>query len=287
MHQGFAYYIADRENKKEDFRCAMDCLEKAINAEPHCTELKYQLAQYATLSGEINDALDHLDTIVRSEPKYVVKILAEADFIDIRPEIEEMLLRYDQELSQIFVKLFNDVTDILSQLIKICDDPYVSLHFSVNPAEAIGYPSYRPDRDGYLRRISEFRGEVIGCDWKVLTSNITWGQVSGYIRPQKSSVLEEICHDSKNVLPKIEKIVEIYKRGDILSKKVACDLLAEISFTSLNSIPFNIKTGKIRLEYHVDWGIFRPNWYAHQGWTRDNSTNHIEDIYLGIGSKRI
>jgi tetratricopeptide (TPR) repeat protein len=288
MHQGFAYYIADRENKKDDFRCAAACLRKAIEAEPHCTELQYQLAQYATLSGEISDALDHLDTIVRSDPKYVVKILAEADFIGIRPQIEEMLLRYDQELSQIFVKLFNDDTDILSRLIKICSYPTIYLGFLVKPAE--------PYAHQHERKLTEFKGEVVGCDWEVVRNYITWygdGWKSrphwygfyGYIRPQKSSILEEIDRDSKNVLSKIEEIVEIYKRGDILSKKVACDLLAEISFTSLNTIPFDIKTGKIRLKYRAGWAIWVcTNWNS----PAYDTTKDIEtDVYLGIGSERI
>lgn len=278
MHQGFAYYIADRENKKDDFRRAMDCIKKAIDAEPHCTELKYQLAQYAALSGEISTALDHLDTIVRSDPKYVVKILAEADFINIRSQIDKMLLDYDQELSAIFSKLFNDVTSILSQLAKICDHRGLPVQIDIEKPSDLSSYAY-----------STTEGKVIGCDWVLR---------DGILHPLNTSLLTEICNESNKVLSQLEESVEIYKRGDLLSKKIAIDSLAEVSFRNLSMLPFDLKTGRLRVNYTIryynyGWVYWYASCYVGCGWyykwgSRECRTwEGTKEIYVGIGDERI
>lgn len=267
MHQGFAYYIADREDKKDDFRCAVHCLKKAIDVEPHCAELRYQLAQYQALSGEVDDALENLDTIIRSDPKYIVKILAELDFVDIRQQIDEKLVAYDKELSNIFFKLFNDVTGILSQLIKICEHKGFPVQVGTeNPNSNCSYIW------------STTEGEAVGCDWKLS---------SGILHPPNTSVVQEICDEANSVLLKLEEISEIYKREDPLSKKLATDMLTEVSFSTPKKIPFDIQRGWLRLNYRTKWYTHcGQSWYDRGRWYYETSED-TKEVYVGIGGERV
>lgn len=297
MHQGFVYYIANRVDKHKDFQCAASCIRKAIDYKPHCNELKYQLAQYEALAGEAHSSINIINEIIHSDPKYVIKILAESDFVSIRAQIDEMLLNYDRELSKIFLKLFDDIARAVSFLSSICDNK--GIPFKIG---GVTVRSKYTDSNTFHGPISgyglhEVECHIVGRDWhfsggtNCMTNdgndNSLTRTVTGVLRPLSDQVLKEICDDSENIVSTLEEATEIYNHGDIISRKVAIDILTEITFKSINKIPFDYKTGLLKVAYCSRFATrLGGNWYDGGQWYYETEKG-TKEVYIGIGGDRV
>ena len=99
MHQGLAYYLADHADKVADWSAAANCLALAVGIAPDNLEAHFQHAQYSTLCGDHEGALHSLDTAIRGDSRFLIRVMAEPDFFPIRKDIEVLVADYHQELS--------------------------------------------------------------------------------------------------------------------------------------------------------------------------------------------
>ena len=115
IHLGLAHYLLAKNGDLSSFKQSSLCLEKAISIAKKnyllssIPELLYQHAQYSALAGEHKTALALVSSLLADHPTYLLKIIAEEDFLvikhdvigivnsihaDLKTKIEEFIDRY-------------------------------------------------------------------------------------------------------------------------------------------------------------------------------------------------
>lgn len=195
MHQGFAYYLAEHENKTDDWLNAAKCLRKAVKIAPDSLELRFQLAQYSCLCGDEQTALDNLDYIIRSDVRYVVRVLLESDFFDLRSQIESIIFIYQKEL-EIMVR---DRIKIHEYYVNVIRNPPKVLLGSISGQTIREWDAYSSD---YPSHISADENENIYVCY-------------GY----------DGDDDILRYLGRLSDIVELFGNGDVISLRTALDAI--------------------------------------------------------------
>ena len=121
MYKALTHYLSDSGPLADRCAEAASCMREVIAVAPEDVEFHYQLAQYLVLAGDRKSAVDELEWVIRREPAYLVKILAEADFEGLQPEIERAVLEFQEELSASFIDLFSRYRTALTPAISFFD----------------------------------------------------------------------------------------------------------------------------------------------------------------------
>ena len=121
MYKALTHYLSDSGALADRCAEAVSCVREAIAVAPEEMEFHYQLAQYLVLAEDREAAAEELEWVIRRDPAYLVKILAEADFEGLQPEIERVVLKFQEELSKSFVSLFSRVRAALTPAISFFD----------------------------------------------------------------------------------------------------------------------------------------------------------------------
>ncbi len=117
MQKGLAHYLAGSRERPQEYAAAADSLKQAIRlAEKRALpqvipELKYQLAHYSILVPDRSgQALPLLREVLLVNPSYIVKVVAEDDFLIAQGEVKKTIKSVLADLSKRLAKLYKKVT---------------------------------------------------------------------------------------------------------------------------------------------------------------------------------
>ncbi|WKZ20213.1 MAG: hypothetical protein QY310_06515 [Candidatus Jettenia sp. CY-1] len=226
FHQALAYYLARHKSKIDDYRSACSCLQKAVDKMPENLELRYQLAQYCVLAERKEDGLKELDVVLRSDPRYLLKVILEPDFDSAKIDIERLIASLVEDLGR---KVRERMVPHLEIIREIESPPKLRIYNYV-------YISHD------VSKIPKSKGSV---DYRA-------------IKEDSESFLQPDYQNNRNIIDYIKKfqnVAELYANGDLISLHAALDAI------NLLPLPKKIKDSVV-ITLYTDNGS-RP-FFSHQ-----------------------
>ncbi len=122
IYLGLSYYLSENNNKANDFKKAIETLEKAIKLNLEYPEILYQYAQYNAILDSKSIALETIQKLIDEDHNYIIKILLEEDFSNLKKELSKLFENIYTEYHSFVANKLNEHRIRLDTMLKLNTD---------------------------------------------------------------------------------------------------------------------------------------------------------------------